>query len=186
MRATDPHTAALASPARVVGWDVGGAHLKACLLERGVVVDVAQWACPLWQGLQHLHAALGQARERWPHALHDPQAVTMTGEMTDLFTDRQDGVQRLTDALQSALPGPVRVYAGPHAQDPRRSQWAQPHEAFARHEHLPRNHRLQAVEIGQPVRIGLIGPGEPQPLHLIANGRILDQRRRLDAVADEV
>lgn len=131
MRATDPHAAALASPARVVGWDVGGAHLKACLLERGVVVDVAQWACPLWQGLQHLHAALGQARERWPHALHDPQAVTMTGEMTDLFTDRQDGVQRLTDALQSALPGPVRVYAGPHAQDPRRSQWAQPHEAGA-------------------------------------------------------
>ena len=114
----------------VVGWDVGGAHLKACLMQRGQVLDVAQWACPLWQGLHHLQAALAQAHERWPQAGRAPQAVTMTGEMTDLFTDRQDGVQRITDAMQSALPGPVRVYAGPAAQGPG-STWAQPHEAGA-------------------------------------------------------
>jgi len=118
------------SPARVIGWDVGGAHLKACLLENGAVVDVAQWACPLWQGLSHLHAALAQARSRWPLALSAPQAVTMTGEMTDLFTDREDGVQQITDALQTALPGPVRVYAGP-VEGGRGSRWAAPHEAGA-------------------------------------------------------
>jgi (4-(4-[2-(gamma-L-glutamylamino)ethyl]phenoxymethyl)furan-2-yl)methanamine synthase len=120
-------------PARVIGWDVGGAHLKACLLENGAVVDVAQWACPLWQGLQHLNAALAQARQRWPQALNSPQAVTMTGEMTDLFVDREDGVQRITDALQSALPGPVRVYAGPaDAQAGALCAWAAPHEAGPR------------------------------------------------------
>lgn len=118
-------------PDRVIGWDVGGAHLKACLLEDGQVADVAQWACPLWQGLQHLTAALAQARERWPHALAAPQAVTMTGEMTDLFADREDGVQRITDRLQTALPGPVRVYAGP-ADRGSGCQWAEPHEAGAR------------------------------------------------------
>jgi probable H4MPT-linked C1 transfer pathway protein len=118
-------------PARLIGWDVGGAHLKACLLQDGQVLDVAQWACPLWQGLQHLHTALAQARERWPQALSAPQAVTMTGEMTDLFADREDGVQRITDTLQTALPGPVRVYAGPATSGPG-SQWAAPHEAGPR------------------------------------------------------
>lgn len=125
-----------AAPARgpgarqVLGWDVGGAHVKACLLRDGRVADVAQWACPLWQGLQHLDAALAEARQRWPQALHAPQAVTMTGEMTDLFSDREDGVQRITDALQAALPGPVRVYAGPDA-DGRGSTWAEPWQAAA-------------------------------------------------------
>lgn len=131
MRPHDTHAGRKQADARVIGWDVGGAHLKACLMERGVVVDVAQWACPLWQGMNHLASALAQARERWPQATSAPQAVTMTGEMTDLFTDRQDGVQRITDALQTALPGPVRVYAGP-AADGRRSAWAEPHEAGAR------------------------------------------------------
>ena len=116
-------------PARVIGWDAGGAHLKACLLENGRVADVAQWACPLWQGLVHLHDALTQAAQRWPHAMSAPQAVTMTGEMTDLFADRADGVQQITDAMQSALPGPVRVYAGPGSTG--LSRWIEPHEAGA-------------------------------------------------------
>ena len=118
-------------PQRVLGWDVGGAHLKACLLEDGQLVDVAQWACPLWQGLQHLDGAMASARGRWAHALTAPHAVTMTGEMTDLFSSRADGVQRITDALQCALPGPVRVYAGP-APDSALAAWAEPHEAGAR------------------------------------------------------
>lgn len=118
-------------PQRVLGWDVGGAHLKACLLENGQVVDVAQWACPLWQGLQQLDAAMASARSRWAHALTAPHAVTMTGEMTDLFNSRADGVQRITDALQCALPGPVRVYAGP-SHDSALAAWAAPHEAGER------------------------------------------------------
>lgn len=131
MRTPDTLSTRRRASSRVIGWDVGGAHLKACLMEQGVVVDVAQWACPLWQGMNHLAAALAQARERWAQAVSGPQAVTMTGEMTDLFSDREDGVQRITDALQTALPGPVRVYAGPSA-DGRRSDWAEPHEAGAR------------------------------------------------------
>jgi len=118
-------------PQRVLGWDVGGAHLKACMLEDGRVVDVAQWACPLWQGLHHLESAMASARQRWPGALSAPHAVTMTGEMADLFSSRADGVQRLTDALQCALPGPVRVYAGPAAEGPQ-ALWAEPHEAGER------------------------------------------------------
>jgi hypothetical protein len=38
---------------------------------------------------------------------------------------------------------------------------------------------LLAVEIGQPVGIGLVGPGKPKFLHAITNGGIVDQRRGL-------
>lgn len=99
------------------GWDLGGAHLKACRLERGVVVDVAQWACPLWQGLQHLDAVLAQAHARWPDLKGAPgrrvrQAATMTGEMVDLFRDREDGVLRLAAHLDQALGGALHWFAG--------------------------------------------------------------------------
>jgi hypothetical protein len=46
---------------------------------------------------------------------------------------------------------------------------AQPHEALAGDEHLARDHGLQAVEVGQPVGIGLVGPGEPEPLDPVAH-----------------
>ena len=30
----------------LIGWDIGGAHVKACRMERGEVVAVAQWSLP--------------------------------------------------------------------------------------------------------------------------------------------
>ncbi|MBT9595488.1 MAG: H4MPT-linked C1 transfer pathway protein [Vitreoscilla sp.] len=87
----------------IVGWDVGGAHLKACLMQRGQVVDVAQWACPLWQGMAHLEHALEAAGQRWPALDEARHAVTMTGEMVDLFADREDGVQRIARQMSQSL-----------------------------------------------------------------------------------
>ena len=83
----------------IVGWDIGGAHVKASLLRGGEVLDAAQWPCPLWQGLDHLHQALASARQRWPAIEQAEHAVTMTGEMVDLFSDREEGVQRIAAAL---------------------------------------------------------------------------------------
>jgi probable H4MPT-linked C1 transfer pathway protein len=96
----------MATPERsTVGWDIGGAHVKACLMQRGQVVDVAQWACPLWQGLEHLSSALQAAGTRWPDLAAARHAVTMTGEMVDLFPDREAGVQAIAAALAATLPG---------------------------------------------------------------------------------
>jgi probable H4MPT-linked C1 transfer pathway protein len=100
----------------VLGWDVGGAHVKACLLRDGRVVEVAQWACPLWQGTEHLERVLQLARARWPQLGLAQHAVTMTGEMTDLFEHREDGVQRIAAILASTLvptaPDSMRFFAG--------------------------------------------------------------------------
>ena len=100
----------------VIGWDIGGAHVKACLLRDGSVVEVAQWACPLWQGVEHLERVLHLAHTRWPQLGRAVHAVTMTGEMTDLFEHREDGVRRIAAILAHALaptaPEALRFFAG--------------------------------------------------------------------------
>ena len=96
------------------GWDIGGAHLKlACLDAQGHLLAVRQVACPLWQGLVQLHKAaadLGVA-DCPPQAVH---AVTMTGELCDVFTDRESGVRDILGCLNDMLDGrgTVRVFAG--------------------------------------------------------------------------
>lgn len=97
----------------MIGWDVGGAHVKACLTQRGEVLDVMQWPCPLWQGLAQLAPVLQAARARWPALGTAQHAVTMTGEMVDLFANREDGVLRIAAELSQAFAnGSLHFYAG--------------------------------------------------------------------------
>ncbi|TCJ11887.1 hypothetical protein EZJ19_13540 [Parasulfuritortus cantonensis] len=100
--------------APVMGWDVGGAHLKAARLgPDGRLTGVWQEPCPLWRGLHHLDAAVARIRE---HAgtFACGHAVTMTGEMADLFDSRDAGVEALAGAMTGHLaPAPVWFYAGP-------------------------------------------------------------------------
>ena len=97
----------------VIGWDIGGAHLKAaCLQGDGSIRDLVQLPCPLWQGLEHLQHGVAQVLQRFDaaDALH---GVTMTGELVDLFCDRADGVRRILAVLQQEIgAAEVLVYAG--------------------------------------------------------------------------
>lgn len=96
--------------AKTIGWDLGGVHVKAALVEDGLVRAVVQAPCPLWRGLSALDATFsalpGWARGEAHHA------VTMTGELTDCFSDRADGVARLAGWAAGHLPGAVAIYAG--------------------------------------------------------------------------
>jgi probable H4MPT-linked C1 transfer pathway protein len=94
----------------VIGWDVGGAHLKAARVKGGRLDAVIQLPCTLWLGLEHLDRALDEALARLGAA--DAHAVTMTGELVDFFQDRAEGVRRLSALLGERLPG-VRIWAGP-------------------------------------------------------------------------
>lgn len=95
----------------LIGWDIGGAHVKACRMERGEVVAVAQWACPLWQGIEQLQQVLAQAVARWPDLEPAQHAVTMTGEMVDHFQHREHGVRRIAALLAERFPR-ARFFAG--------------------------------------------------------------------------
>jgi probable H4MPT-linked C1 transfer pathway protein len=98
----------------VYGWDIGGAHVKACRLQAGEVVDVAQWACPLWQGEHRLAQVLQSAHARWPQLRSGCHAATMTGEMVDAFAHREQGVRRIAARLFEGLAAPdaLHFYAG--------------------------------------------------------------------------
>jgi probable H4MPT-linked C1 transfer pathway protein len=96
----------------VTGWDVGGAHLKVVQLVGAGQVRVAlQLPCPLWQGMERLDAALAAARPKLLGS--DRHAITMTGELVDLFVDRAEGVGRLAATMAAALqPAWLGIYAG--------------------------------------------------------------------------
>ncbi len=101
------------SPIAACGWDVGGAHLKlARAAPDGTIVDVAQVPCPLWLGLAHLHAAIDRLGVRTGDG--ERHAVTMTGELADLFPDRPAGVAAIAGAMADRLgSAAVRIFAGP-------------------------------------------------------------------------
>jgi probable H4MPT-linked C1 transfer pathway protein len=93
-----------------VGYDVGGAHLKVARLEDGRVTAVAQYACPLWRGLYRLDAALAEAASITNGA--DVHAVTMTGELCELFATRREGVIALTAHIAERFGPATRFYMG--------------------------------------------------------------------------
>lgn len=90
----------------VIGWDIGGAHVKAVMLDSdGVIVAASQQACALWKGLPLLTAAITTVLQEWhlePSSCD--HAVTMTGELVDLFENRLQGVQSIAATVLACLP----------------------------------------------------------------------------------
>ena len=97
----------------VLGWDVGGAHLKAVLVDGdGAAKFALELPCPLWQGMAHLDHAIA---ETLGHITESPaaHAVTMTGELADCFADRAVGIFAIVDALSAHVPsGQLHLFAG--------------------------------------------------------------------------
>ena len=97
----------------LVGWDIGGAHLKAVAMAGAQIVKVFQKPCPLWLGLDHLHTALRTILGELKPVADCRHAVTMTGELADLFSNREEGVFGLLSALCEHVPiENVLVFAG--------------------------------------------------------------------------
>jgi probable H4MPT-linked C1 transfer pathway protein len=95
----------------VLGLDVGGAHLKAALARGGRIVAVRQVACRLWEGLDRLGPAFDAALAGLPAPAR--VALTMTGELVDLFPDRPAGVAELIGAVGRRFPDtPLKIWAG--------------------------------------------------------------------------
>ncbi len=101
------------SKLHTVGWDIGGAHLKAVLLDAdGQLLNTLQVPCPLWRGLDTLHLAIDQVLKAFAimpqHAQH---AVTMTGELVDLFANRHQGVNAIAQLACQLLGKQCLFYA---------------------------------------------------------------------------
>jgi probable H4MPT-linked C1 transfer pathway protein len=95
----------------IVGWDLGGANLKLAVLDGVRVVQVAQIPCPLEPNRGKFDTALAEALKLCPEGAS--HAVTMTGELSDVFEDRAEGVAYLVAMMREALPdAPLLIYGG--------------------------------------------------------------------------
>jgi (4-(4-[2-(gamma-L-glutamylamino)ethyl]phenoxymethyl)furan-2-yl)methanamine synthase len=106
----------------IIGWDIGGVHLKAARADGGRITKVAQYASPLKAGTERLQQALAKARMDLGDA--DLNVVTMTGELADTFASRHEGVERITTLAVQEIRA-VSIYAG-------RAGCVEPQEAPAR------------------------------------------------------
>lgn len=97
----------------IVGWDIGGAHLKAALLNaEGEIIQVYQQPCPLWKGLLELETALEIILAALPEG-EKTHAITMTGELVDFFSSRDEGVAEIIATVQRHLANQsLWIYAG--------------------------------------------------------------------------
>lgn len=94
----------------VIGWDLGGVHVKAALVRDGRVEAVVQAPCALWRGLPALDETFALLPD-WARAEAE-HVVTMTGELTDCFAGRIDGVRQISGWAETHLVGRVRIYGG--------------------------------------------------------------------------
>ncbi|MEJ2454802.1 MAG: hydantoinase/oxoprolinase family protein [Candidatus Thiodiazotropha sp.] len=98
----------------IVGWDLGGAHIKSARLDGGGCVEtVVQLPCPLWQGLEWLESGIDSVLESIGDCSGLRHAVTMTGELVDLFPDRASGVKSLIEVMSRRFPtAMLSIYGG--------------------------------------------------------------------------
>ena len=98
---------------KFIGWDIGGAHLKAALLsDSGEVLQVLQLPCQLWKGLDQLEKAINNTLQAFKIAPSGAShAVTMTGELVDLFQNRHQGVMEISKLAAKLLGKDTLFYA---------------------------------------------------------------------------
>ncbi len=94
----------LKHPCRVIGLDIGGANIKAS--DGGNFHHHEPFA--LWQTPADLGGKLTEILALAPP--HDFVAITMTGELTDCFENKQSGVAYIIDQTSQATNLPIHVY----------------------------------------------------------------------------
>jgi len=86
-----------------MGWDIGGAHLKAALGIDGRIEQTFCVATPVWTGVNVIREAMESICNECPRV--DQHRVTMTAELVDIFANREDGVLALIELAESTLSG---------------------------------------------------------------------------------
>lgn len=134
----------------ISGWDIGGAHIKVARCDQhGNIQDVIQVACPLWQGIHHLASAIESVFEQLNNQ-QDITALTMTGELVDIFPNRKAGVAGILACIAQYIdPDNMMVYGA-------ESGWLTPNQAAEQWQHVAsRNWQASASLAAQTISEGL-------------------------------
>lgn len=92
------------------GWDLGGANLKLARIEAGRPVSVLQVPCPATAAPRKFDEAVGEVATACDIA-DAAHAVTMTGELSDVFVSRAEGVSYLVALMARVTGGRTRFYS---------------------------------------------------------------------------
>jgi hypothetical protein len=96
---------------RVLGWDVGGAYVKAAVVDAeagGRRVHTASRPFEIWRDKHALPDVLRALAAELPAA--ESVAVTMTAELSDVFRTKREGVGFVLDAVEAVSRAPIRVF----------------------------------------------------------------------------
>lgn len=112
-----------------IGWDIGGAHVKMVMMDaNGLVVGVHQVPCPLWKGIDQLTKVISKLKPLFSSSVTQVKhAITMTGELADVFESRQYGVLAIAECLEQSLGGSL-FYFALNQDAPRQSVWYAKHQ----------------------------------------------------------
>ena len=136
----------------IIGWDIGGAHLKLARLRDGKVLELRQVACALWQGVDRLAAAIDEGLAGWPAP--GRHALTMTGELADIFPDRASGVRAILATVAQHLDrAAIAVYASDGAFLAAESAADSPERVASANWHA--SARLAAARIGDGLLVDI-------------------------------
>jgi probable H4MPT-linked C1 transfer pathway protein len=88
----------------ILGWDVGGANIKAARIGDGARPGpaVLERPFPLWREPHRLPVVLSEVADRMGNA--STMALTMTAELADCFATKREGVAFVIDAFRTAFP----------------------------------------------------------------------------------
>ena len=96
---------------RALGWDIGGAYVKAAVVEAADgerSVRTASRPFEIWRDKHALPDVLRALAAELPPP--DLVAVTMTAELSDVFRTKREGVSFVLDAVLAVTRAPVRVF----------------------------------------------------------------------------
>ena len=92
----------------IIGWDIGGANVKAAWLayEQGAAreVKVASLPFEIWRQKDRLPEVLKEAFRQLTSEMPDAMALTMTAELADVFITKREGVLFVLDRMLTAFP----------------------------------------------------------------------------------
>jgi probable H4MPT-linked C1 transfer pathway protein len=96
---------------RVIGWDIGGANVKAAHVARdgnATSVKTVSRAFEIWKNPAGLADVLRAVVLDLPEA--DRTAVTMTAELSDVFRTKREGVNMILDTIRAVAQGRLAVF----------------------------------------------------------------------------
>lgn len=91
----------------VIGWDVGGVHVKAARAAAGRVLASALAPCAIEHALDALPGVLRELAAAVGGRPGDRHALTMTAELSQRFRTKGEGVSAILAAHATAFPGAV-------------------------------------------------------------------------------